>query len=1048
MQKFSAIAILTICLLAAMCLICELPASGQVNEQALRSANAGVAVQREYRLTVNDLQRLYRQSTDGMAPSNAVTQDPATIMYSRGPVVPLSSIQLPDNMRNMLSTGVPTQGLPLTDTAFKAQLLQTQQQLLSQISDPVRNIPRELAQTLATQTMLGNSAAQVATEQANNAINYAGKYLINFTVNEGNVWNRLRNNIFVPIALLLLVPGTVLTQAKAIMAAGNPVIEYTNPFEGILRAIIAMCFIPGSYLVVNYGIDFSNSISHTIQDAYRSQFGGDMYADAFRAEQRAFPSRQAAENQNGLSGLGAGATATGGNNVTGFAQLENNLIKNKAFAADGTQVATNGLVDEVLPANAVAARMAIFGTNMVVTSVWDLLCAFQLVYLHYLFLVGPIMAAIWVYPIKQLREAWPNWVAGTITLCFWSLFWNTAILLMALFKDADSTGTFIMTALNLLATGSVKYAFDFVGLITEAGQEAAKIARTGKNEQGGNITPVPGTHTEKTKTFSENTKESGNGGLLGGITKLATTTAIGAALPGAIPALSLGSQLLGALGGGKDGGETAGMSDFAKSLSLPPMVSTVAENAFPASAAAFGIVGAAGLLGKEDVSLPPLAGGAKTGNALSALSAQTEQAEQAASTKKRFDSLNVVSETVNNIAEVVSGKVDVPKIGSLTAASGLAGLANSDSAATAALTGTADSVGAAQKQSEVAAAAAKQQAAQESTKEAMRALIAGSVLAAANRSSSREVQNFMGNLAQAAGLEQAAKPFETINTHNFTAEAMSGPPVAASAQAAAMTAAASAAGLPPSARVAHAAGSTSGRSASSFSRNNLFREGSPSLETESARELSYEATSGASSINLFREVGAETISSSVASANASSLNFSAAPPLAFASTSSHSAPPPMASALAKMAIGEVDYVAGEMTGLVGFAEAVAPQITASEMCITEVDAIPVVRDRERLFRMAIEAKVEAGVAQQNMEQSAPMNAGYEAYLREAGPDQNEKTSGVLLSLAEVQAVSELRRPRGLQELMKRSAFERPCDTCKNTGCQCAVNAPVAAGVWS
>lgn len=1045
MQKLSAIAILSLCIFTAMSLICQLPANGQVNEQAMRSANAGVvalssseannrvAVQREYRLTVNDLQRLYRQSTDGMAPSNAVTQDPATIMYSRGPVVPLSSIQLPENMRNMLSTGVPTQGLPLTDTAFKAQLLQTQQQLLSQISDPIRNIPRELAQTLATQTMLGNSAAQVATEQANNAINYAGKYLINFTVNESNVWNRLRNNIFVPIAILLLVPGTVLTQAKAIMAAGNPVIEYTNPFEGILRAIIAMCFIPGSYLVVNYGIDFSNSVSHTIQDAYRSQFGGDMYADAFRAEQRAFPSRQAAENQNGLSGLAAGATATGGNNVTGFAQLENNLIKNKAFAADGTQVATNGLVDEVLPANAVAARMAIFGTNMVVTSVWDLLCAFQLVYLHYLFLVGPIMAAVWVYPIKQLREAWPNWVAGTITLCFWSLFWNTAILLMALFKDADSTGTFIMTALNLLATGSVKYAFDFVGLISEAGQEAAKIARTGKNEQGGNITPMAGTNTEKTKTFSENTRES-TGGLLGGITKIATSTALNAALPGAGAAVSLGSQLVGPLSGGKDGLTAGGIGDFAKNLSLPPLVSSVAENAFPASAAAFGIVGAAGLLGQEEVSLPPLAGGAKSAGAMGALSADaTAAVEHSASSQKNSGSLNFVADAASTDK------------GRLTALTGPAGLANSGDSAAIAVTETPDSVGK-QKETAAAAAAAKQQDAQSSTREAMRALIAGSAPAVAHRNSSREVKNFMGNLAQAAGADSISTTEETGNTYNFTVEAMGGAPAVASAQSSAMAAAAIAAGLPPSARDTHAASNNASA--------RLFKESANSLETESAREFSYEATSGASSINLFREAGTEDFACTVASTNVSSLNFSAAPPLAFASTTSHCAPPPSASSFARLVACEVDFVAGGMADLANVVcfETSAPQISAPEMNITEAAAVPVVRERERLFRMAIEAKVEAniesGVAHANIDRSAQIRSGYEDYLRESTADQNEDSYGVLLSLAEVQAVSEMRRPRGLQELMKRTAFERPCDTCKGMGCQCAINAPVVAGVWS
>ncbi len=76
--------------------------------------------------------------------------------------------------------------------------------------------------------------------------------------------------------------------------------------------------------------------------------------------------------------------------------------------------------------------------------------------------------------IKQFRDALPNWVEGVITLAFWSLFWNTAILIMACFKGMADTGTVYETALNFLATASVKYAFDFVGLIKAAGQEASK----------------------------------------------------------------------------------------------------------------------------------------------------------------------------------------------------------------------------------------------------------------------------------------------------------------------------------------------------------------------------------------------------------------------------------------------------------------------------------------------------------------------------------------------------------------------------------------------
>ncbi|MGH9551302.1 MAG: hypothetical protein ACRD3W_18100, partial [Terriglobales bacterium] len=131
--------------------------------------------------------------------------------------------------------------------------------------------------------------------------------------------------------------------------------------------------------------------------------------------------------------------------------------------------------DEALPAAVTAVRIALFGSNAGLAAGWNLLCAFQMAYLYYLWCVGPIMAALWVWPIKQLRGAFASWVEGVVTLCFWSLFWNTCILLMAAFKGVDETGTLIITALNILATSSVKYAFDFAGLVKAAAQEASQI---------------------------------------------------------------------------------------------------------------------------------------------------------------------------------------------------------------------------------------------------------------------------------------------------------------------------------------------------------------------------------------------------------------------------------------------------------------------------------------------------------------------------------------------------------------------------------------------
>ncbi|MGH9550670.1 MAG: hypothetical protein ACRD3W_14920, partial [Terriglobales bacterium] len=135
----------------------------------------------------------------------------------------------------------------------------------------------------------GDSMGGVAKDQAGSAIDYASKFLYNFTTDGANRWNRIRNSIFVPIAVLLLLPGAVLAQAKSIVAAGSPVLGDTNPFEGIMRSMVAIFLIPGTYLIVNWGIDFSNAIVYAINSEYARITGSDMYKDAMCAELRAFP---------------------------------------------------------------------------------------------------------------------------------------------------------------------------------------------------------------------------------------------------------------------------------------------------------------------------------------------------------------------------------------------------------------------------------------------------------------------------------------------------------------------------------------------------------------------------------------------------------------------------------------------------------------------------------------------------------------------------------------------------------------------------------------
>jgi len=338
------------------------------------------------------------------------------------------------------------------------------------------------AQQLAQGIGASNAMGEAAKAQSASAIDFCSKYLQNFTAQDGNQWNQLRTNLFVPIGILLILPGALLTQIRAMMASGNPTLGEYNPFDGILRAIVAIFLVPATFFVVNYGIDFSNSITMTIASTYTSIFGSNMYKDALSAEIKAFPVRGPKENNN--TGVASKWQQGQVNNREDF---EKNFLENKKDdPASGTFDPEQQKVDEAMPSGAMASRMLSFVGNAGLTASWNILCAFQVAYLGYLFFVGPVVAGLWVWPIKAFREALPNWVEGVITICCWSLFWNTTILLMACFRGVDETGTTIMTALNFLSTASVKFAFDFSGLVRAAGAEATKAAsQGGGGAQGG-----------------------------------------------------------------------------------------------------------------------------------------------------------------------------------------------------------------------------------------------------------------------------------------------------------------------------------------------------------------------------------------------------------------------------------------------------------------------------------------------------------------------------------------------------------------------------------
>jgi hypothetical protein len=360
-------------------------------------------------------------------------------------------------------------------SAYAAMMLARMMQLPSNAAAQSR------AQTQGNTQAASDAMGQASTTQAANAIDYNTRYLQNFTSDMGNRWNQIRMNLFVPIAILLLLPGTILAQMKILKDTTGPVADYVLPFEGIGKAMICVFAIGASSLVPNYAIDFANSVSDGIASGYQQIVGSNMYADAIAFQARGTPVRTPLENQNA-----GNATQWPQNAIQDIPSFEKAMIYN-VKVDQGQRQADPDRTNEAMPAGAAMVRFAAFGMNSALTATWNILCAFQQAYLCYLFLVGPIACALWVWPIDGFQQAMPSWIEGCITICFWNLFWNTVILLMACFKGVDTTNTLLMTALNFLATASVKYAFDFASLVKAAGEEAGQMAQQGAQggQQGG-----------------------------------------------------------------------------------------------------------------------------------------------------------------------------------------------------------------------------------------------------------------------------------------------------------------------------------------------------------------------------------------------------------------------------------------------------------------------------------------------------------------------------------------------------------------------------------
>lgn len=212
-------------------------------------------------------------------------------------------------------------------------------------------------------------------------------------------------NVYLPMAILLLLPGAVMTQVKSLVSGGllnnQNDEDAVSPFTGILRSIIAIFLIPATQLIVSYSIDVGNSLQFEVARHIN-------YLNIFMwGDEQVF--RAPVENQISQI-LPANAFKVLGKMSQGPEKESGNESQSPATIMLQTMVNS-------------AADSAAFGLII--------LCAFQIAMGCYLLLMGPIAAAFYAWPGSTgslFTRIFANWVDATINVSLWRFWWCIVLL--------------------------------------------------------------------------------------------------------------------------------------------------------------------------------------------------------------------------------------------------------------------------------------------------------------------------------------------------------------------------------------------------------------------------------------------------------------------------------------------------------------------------------------------------------------------------------------------------------------------------------------------
>jgi hypothetical protein len=266
--------------------------------------------------------------------------------------------------------------------------------------------------------------------------------------------------VFVPMAILFLLPGAVATQVKGQVAFAFKLNQDDNssPFEGILRSMIAIFLIPATQLIVSYSIDVGNSMCYSVSDYVDTQVVIDWankltyntpVGNVDNSISPPAPVNTAASAGSNGGFLSSVLGSGGSSSLSGALSAASGLPGLGAlFSALGAALGANfgangeGLGAQQQETSTINERQLWLSTVLelifnVASYLFSLavivLGAFQLVMLCYLYLLGPLAAAMFAWPkIGQniSRDMFGGWCNAVIMVSLWRFYWMVILAIM------------------------------------------------------------------------------------------------------------------------------------------------------------------------------------------------------------------------------------------------------------------------------------------------------------------------------------------------------------------------------------------------------------------------------------------------------------------------------------------------------------------------------------------------------------------------------------------------------------------------------------------